>query len=200
MKNRFKLSRLAAGALVLWLASTSASAGEKHTFAVAGVALGMDYERVRTIYPASEVEEQAANCYRYGSAVRDPSMTRRVLRHRGYAGVLTMTFASPRRGGRLLRIHYDRRVDPSGFEARQLLDGLTTQYGAYDRILHRRKMEPAGRIIGFEWLKPGGASLRVILRNDHHAGPDALHLSFLARSAVRKPQSGRHPVQCASDH
>lgn len=200
MNNRFNLTRLVPGALILWLALTGASAGEKSSFAVAGVELGMGFERVRDIYPVSEIKEQAANCYRYGVAIKDVSTARRVLLQRTDAGVLAMTFASPRRGGKLTRIHYDRRVDPANFKFRELLTRLTARYGSHDRVLHRRKMEPAGRIIGFEWQGRDGASLRVVVRNDHHISPAAVRLSFLARTMVRKPRPKRLPVLCASDH
>lgn len=200
MNNRFNLTRLVSGTLIFWLALAGASAGEKNSFAVAGVELGMGFERVRDIYPASEIEEQAANCYRYGVAIKDASMARRVLLQRTDTGVLVMTFASPRRGGRLTRIHYDHRVDPATFNFRALLTRLTARYGSHDQVLHRRKMEPAGRIIGFEWHGPAGARLRVVLRNDHHTSPAAVRLSFLARAAARDPLPTRQPVLCASDH
>ena len=98
-----------------------------------------------------------------------------------------MNFEPPYAGGKLSRIHFDRAVDASKFDIRKLLDTLSMRYGAYDRILHRRKMEPAGRIVGFEWRSADGATLRVVLRNDHRNNSESLRLSFLARSPVLKP-------------
>ncbi len=183
-------------ALLCWGMAGSTFAGKSdrseqspNPFAVAGVALGMDFESALKIYPSAIVERQAANCYSYGQAIRAPTLTRRVLRHRSDRGDLTLNFEPPRVGGRLSRIHYDRPVDPSGAGVRELLDRLLTLYGPHDRVLHRRKMEPAGRIVGFEWQGTDGASLRVVLRNDYANGGDNIRLSVFAKSPV--PRSAR---------
>ena len=194
MRHSFKLRWLVAGTLLFCLAVTNASAGADDAYGVAGVELGMDYSRVRGIYPASEIKTQAANCYRFGKAVKDLMATRRVLRQHADDSVLTMSFASPRRGGRLIRIHHDRRVDPANFDLRGLLQRLTARYGGHDRILHRRKMEPAGRIIGFQWHKMDGTRLRMVLRHDHHSNPQSYRLSILATAKVPGPQPDHRPI------
>lgn len=156
-------------------------------FAVVGVTLGMGIEHVLKIYPAAKIEREAANCYSYGRAISVPELTRRVLRYNDDEGDLTMNFEPPHAGGRLSRIHYDRSVNPATFDIGELIGRLSTRYGAYDRILHRRKMEPAGRIVGFEWRSADGTTLRVVLRNDYRDSGDSLRLSFLARVPVVKP-------------
>lgn len=132
-------------------------------YVVAGVALGMDFENVRQIHPA----------------IKAPKVASRDIRLGFERGVLTLTFGSQRFGGKLTRIKLNRPVDPTTTQARRLLEHFVSRYGPYDRILYRRKMEPAGRIIGFEWKILDKSSLRVILRKD----PDykGLRLSILAR-------------------
>ena len=133
-------------------------------FGVAGVSLGMEIEQVLKIYPAAKIERPPANCYSYGQAISIPTLTRRILRHHDSNGNLTLDFAPPSAGGKLSRVHYDRPVKLSPTEIRTLIERFSAHYGAYDRILRRRKMEPAGRIVGFEWQRVDGATLRVTLR------------------------------------
>ncbi len=171
---------------------------ESHNYAVADVTLGMDVNNVLKIYPSAKMDEGAPSCYRYGKAVWDTSVTAHVLRHRDEKSELTLGFASPRNSGRLIRIDYDRRVDPTNFDFRALIQKLTRQYGPYDRILHRRKMEPAGRIIGYVWQTVGNASLRVVLHDDFRTPGDRYRLSFLARSEAMAPRKTRcRSPQCS---
>lgn len=157
-------------------------------FAVEGVALRMKLERVLKIYPTAKINPEVANCHRNGRAMKIPELSRHVIRHTVKQGDLTMDFEPAYAGSRLSRIYYDRPVDVSKFDLRGLLNRLLMQYGAYDQVLHRRKMEPAGRIIAYEWRSIDGASLRVALRNDYRANSSHLRLSFLARLPASKPR------------
>ena len=40
------------------------SHGNNHGIAVAGVAIGLEYEKALKSYPTAEIEKQTANCYR----------------------------------------------------------------------------------------------------------------------------------------
>ena len=167
-------------------------------YAVADVTLGMDIDSVLKIHPSAKIDATVPNCYRYGKAVWDTSVAGRVLRQHDDASQLTLGFASSRNGGRLIRIDYDRRVDPATFDLHALLDKLTKQYGPYDRVLHRRKMEPAGRVIGYVWQTASQASLRVVLHDDFRTPSDRYRLSFLARSEATAPRQTRcKPPQCS---
>ncbi len=169
-------------------------------FVVSDVALGMRLEQVLKIYPTSVVERKVANRYRCGQRINLPELTRRVLRYKDDEGELTMSFEPPVSGGGLSRIHYEHSIDQSNLDTRTVIDGLISQYGPYDRVLYRRKMEPAGRIVGFDWYSSNGATLRVVLRDNHHKSSDSLSLSFLARSTSRKTQPilKSLPVPCES--
>ena len=160
-------------------------------FVVSGVALGMQFEQVLKIYPTSVVENRVTKCYSKGRPISLPELTRRIVRYKDDEGELTMSFEPPFVGGRLSRIDYDRALISSKFDTRNLLDELVAQYGSPDRILHRRKMEPAGRIVGFEWHNTNAATLRVVLRNNHHNASDNLQLTFLAIAPSRKLQLNR---------
>ena len=189
MVRRQRRARLIVGALLLGLLAGGAGAdeGSPRRFTIAGLALGMDAKSVLQVLPGAEAADVVAYCYSYGRAVVMPALTRRTMRHRDGAGALSLSFASAGSGGRLSRIRYDRPGDASAAGIRELLAALSARYGPPDRILYRRKMEPAGRIVGYEWRGHDGAVLRVVLRRDR--GGDGVRLSFLASSA--KPTSPR---------
>ena len=102
---------------------------------------------------------------------------------------LTLDFAPPSAGGKLSRVHYDRPVKLSPVEIRTLIERFSARYGAYDRILRRRKMEPAGRIVGFEWQRVDGATFRVVLRHEFVRGSDSMRLNVVARSTTSEPRA-----------
>ncbi|MGH1478832.1 MAG: hypothetical protein ACRBM6_08945 [Geminicoccales bacterium] len=158
-------------------------------FSAAEVALGMDIEQVLKIYPDAKIERPVANCYSYGRAISIPALTRHILRHHDNNGNLTLGFAPAQAGGKLDRIHYDRPVSLSPAEIRTLIERLSVRYGPYDRILRRRKMEPAGRIVGFEWQRVDGATMRVVLRHDFGHGGNAMRLNVVAKSTVPVPRA-----------
>ena len=191
MMNHYIRYLLIAGPIVLGIAinTTIAAKVNNDNFAIADVTLGMDIDSVLKIYPEATIKIKAPSCYSYGKPVGNTATTGRVLRYRDDVSKLALSFAAFRNGGGLIRIDYDRRVDPEKFELRKLLERLTTRYGPYDRILYRRKMEPAGRIIGFEWQIRERASLRVVLHDDFRTTTDRYRLSFLARSGVAVPPS-----------
>lgn len=158
-------------------------------FGIAGVALGMDIEQVQKIYPAAKIERPAANCYSYGQAISIPALTRRILRHHDSNSNLTLDFAPPRAGGKLTQVHYDRPVNLSPVDIRTLIERFSARYGPYDHILRRRKMEPAGRIVGFEWQRVDGAILRVTLRHEFGRGGDSMRLNVVAKSTMLEPRA-----------
>ncbi len=169
-------------------------------FEIKGVALGMDLKRVLEIYPEARISRTEADCYRFGQPIRVPELTSHIVRVKRQSGDLVMHFDSSSRGGGLSRIRLDQPVDPLTFKIDAVVERLTTHYGAYDRVLLRRKMEPAGRDIGFEWRRENRATLRIELRNDYSYPADSLRLSFLAKSStVGQHQARRAPSQlCGS--
>lgn len=161
-------------------------------FTIANVALGMDFDSAFKIYPTASVQREAASCYSFGQSIILPARAHRTLRIQENSGVLTLDFEPSGAGGRLHRILYDRVIERPTVDVRLLLDGLSTRYGPHVRTLYRRKMEPAGRIIGFEWQQHGGATLRAELRHEYRNGADEIHLSLLARLPVSGPNRFRH--------
>lgn len=154
-------------------------------FKVEKAALGMTIGRVLEIYPDAEITLAEPSCFHLGNPIRVPQLTSRIVRRKSEVGEMVMRFDPPIRGGRLSRILLDRPVDRSTFDIDAVVTRLSGAYGVYDRILFRRKMEPAGRIVGFEWRKGSGATLRVELRNDFSSPARSLRLSILARSPVQ---------------
>lgn len=176
-------------------AREAASNDRNHSgFTVVGVSLGMDFQSALKIYPTATTERAVANCHRYGQAISLPAHTRQTLRHHYKAGTLTLDFEPPSAGGGLSRIHYDRPVESSAGGFSELLDRLSAQYGPHDRILYRRKMEPAARIVGFEWYDASGATLRIVLRNGHANSNDGIRMSILALSTARAQRPKRRTL------
>jgi len=177
-------------ALVFYLllsgqAATFEAGGKKQnqrSFVVAKVVLGMNLENVLNIYPTAIIEKQEINCYSYGRAIRVPALTRQTLRIRNEEDILTLDFEPSGIGGRLYRVHYDRAIDLTENGVVELVDRFAKQHGRYDRILHRRKMEPAGRIVGFEWQNVTGDTLRIELRQEYNDGKAQMRLSTLVKS------------------
>ena len=168
-------------------------------FRVAEIALGMSIEEVRKIYPAAAIEKKIVNCYSYGEAISIPELTWRTLHYHHKTDILTLHFKAPVEGNRLYKIHYDRAVDLTSDGVQKLLGHLVQKYGPYNRILHRRKMEPEGRIVGFEWQKSGDVTLRIVLRQDHGNSNDSLRLSVLStlNDLQSRPQKRALSVVCA---
>ena len=164
----------------------SASSDE---FLDAGVVLEMRIEKVLEIYPAARLEVIQPACYSYGRALGGAATVPRILRHRDEISMLELNFGSLDDGGQLFRIAYERRVDPSVFDFSSLVEKLTRQYGPHTRVLHRRKMEPAGRIAGLEWRTVDGVSLRLVLQEDFRSAHDRHRISLVARS--EKISTGR---------
>ena len=167
-------------------------------FAIADVALGMTFEDAVELYPDARLVPAVPNCHRFGKAIRLPDRTPRILRYEGAAGDLTMRFDPLVAGGRLARILFDRPVDPEAFDIQATVARLEARYGRYDRLLKRRKMEPAGRVVGFEWHGPGGALFRVELREDYTDPAYVLRLTYLALApkAQRRRDTAMAPSPC----
>ena len=162
------------------------NARSQRDFAIAHVALGIRFEEVLTVYPNAQPERAAPNCHRFGQPIWLPERTPRVVRHNIRSENLALHFDAPAEGGKLNRIEYDRPVDPTTFNIRTFIDRLKSRYGPYDWQLLRRKMEPAGRVIGFEWRQLGRATLRVELREDHSEDDNYFRLKSLAWSTVER--------------
>ncbi len=176
---------------------------EDDSFLDTAITLGMDIDSALKIYPSATIEVMTSGCYGSGKALGDGATTRRILRFRDEVSQLELDFAPFRNGGRLVRIDYNRRVDLATIDLPILLEQFTRRYGPHDRILYRRKMEPAGRIVGFEWQTGDNGNLRLVLREDFRSNNDRHLLSIVARIAPVNAQRSRcawHGAFDASDH
>lgn len=162
------------------------------SFSIAKVALGMDVDSALKVHPTASIQRDVANCYSFGRAIILPAWIHQTLRIRENNDVLTMDFEPTGKGSKLHRIYHDQVIERSTLDVRVLLDDLSKRYGPHSRILYRRKMEPAGRIVGFEWRQRDGATLRAELRREHKNGSDDIHLSLLARLPSSGPNRFRH--------
>ena len=164
------------------IAGQSGAFSQQH-FSVAGISLGIDHASVLKMYPNAETEGVAASCYKHGKAIERPVLTKTTLSQRLDKGRLLVEIEPALQGGRVSKILYEHTFDAWEVEISKMLDHLTARFGPFDRKLYRRKMEPAGRIIGFEWRHNDGSSLRVVWRRDHANGNLNTVVSYLAQSA-----------------
>ncbi len=167
------------------LASARAESLEPNvaSFDLGGLMLSMPIDDFRQIYPRAELSEKTAARYCYGKKVRIDSLTRfgGVVRRDG--ATVHVTFDQKVFGQEISTIKRDEGIEfgPSRFTS--LRDGLVRLYGPYTGIMVPDKMDPAGLIVGFEWVQKGVAYMSVTLHRDHanEFGP-IRQTTFLTRS------------------
>ena len=153
------------------------------TFDLDGLTLSMPIDEFRQAYPGAELREKTAARYCYGKKVRIDSLTRLggVVRRDG--ATVHVTFDQKVFGQEISTIKRDEGIEfgPSRFTS--LRDGLVRLYGPYTGIMVPDKMDPAGLIVGFEWVQKGVAYMSVTLHRDHanEFGP-IRQTTFLTRS------------------
>lgn len=146
----------------------TACAGEAaRPYEIAGIQLGMSIAAVQTRYPRAVRHDHEARRYCFGRAVRLAGLSRPTLLVRREEAWLEIGFSPAALGHRVTSMRYTRIVDTDRFDMAELRDRLVGELGPYRRRLVRRKMEPAGRLIGFEWRRPQTAVFSAILHSDH---------------------------------
>ena len=153
------------------------------TFAVDGLTLSMPIDDFRQLHPGAEVTEKTAARYCYGKEVRINSLTRigAVIRRGG--ATVHVTFDHKYFGQGISTIKRDEVIEfgPSRFTS--LRDGLVRLYGPHTGIKVPDKMDPAGLIVGFEWVQKGVAYMSVTIHRDHASDSGPIRqTTFLTRS------------------
>ena len=130
-----------------------------------------------------ELSAKTAARYCYGKKVRIDSLTRLGAVVRRDDVTVHITFDHKVFGQGISTIKRDEGIefDPSQFMS--LRDGLVRRYGSYTGLMVPDKMDPAGLIVGFEWVQSGVAFMSVTLHRDHANGSGSIRqTTILTRS------------------
>jgi hypothetical protein len=153
-------------------------------FSVGEMRLGMGLAEFERATPVVRITRHEGGRFCYGRRI--------VLDELGWASAVGTTGdvsirATFRKIDGRLRLTSLLRIEAFDFQVRDLTylqNRLQRRYGPFSRLLVRRKMEPAGRIIGFEWLRPTEARLSVVVREDHGANSGQILLETLLTGSL----------------
>ena len=139
-------------------------------FSLVGLVLGMNLTEFKTAYPATQITVHQVARYCFGRrALLNQLNWASAVRSEGDASV-QVTFHQIDNRFQITSLVRREALDVHTFDwrvVRDLRDRLTSLHGPYTRLLARRKMEPAGRIVGFEWSRPEAQNLSVVVHEDH---------------------------------
>ena len=185
MKRLLIIHAVIATVLCAALASARAEALEPNVaaFDLDGLTLSIAIDDFRRIYPGAELNEKTAARYCYGKKVRIDSLTRLGAVVRRDDVTIHVTFDQRVFGQGISTIKRDEGIefDPSRFIS--LRDGLVRRYGPYTGLMVPDKMDPAGLIVGFEWVQRNVAYMSVTLHQDHTSDSGPIRqTTFLTRS------------------
>ncbi len=167
-----------------------AQASEKKPLQIAGTFPGMHLQAFRMLHGNATIIRTPAVRYCYGRPV--------VLKeHERLAAVVprgdtTLKVKFEREGSdyRISTINLQKKISPRPERIVEIRDRLLRKFGPVDRVLRRRKMEPAGLIVGFQWEVPGVALLTARFHRDHGEDPERFYLTrTLARPAAASRRS-----------
>ncbi len=161
-------------------------------FEVDGLTLSMAIDEFRQLYPGAEVTEKTAARYCYGKKVRIDPLTRigAIIRRGG--ATVHVSFDQKYFGQSISTIKRDEAIEfwPSRFAS--LRDGLVRRFGPFTGIKLPGKMDPAGLVVGFEWLQKGVAYMSVTIHRDHASDSGPIRqTTFLTRSLPGMEAHGR---------
>jgi hypothetical protein len=162
------------------------------SFEVDGLTLSMAIDEFRQLYPGAEITEKTAARYCYGEEIKiDPLIRLGAVVRRGDVAV-HVKFDHKYFGQRISTIKRDEVIEfrPSRFAL--LRDGLVRRFGPFTGIKLPGKMDPAGLVVGFEWLQKGVAYMSVTIHRDHASDSGPIRqTTFLTRSLPGMEAHGR---------
>lgn len=185
----------AAVALAITLQSlqSDVSAEEKATlpyvgYAVSGLTLGMDVTEFRAAYPAAKITINEAVRFCYGRrVVLDQFNWATAVSSRGEVSI-RVTFGPFKQQLRLTKVERTEAIDFHMSDFPDLRENLVARYGPYTHLLTRRKMEPGGRIVGFEWADRDREHLTIIVHDDQGTNSGQIFIETrLTRSQTGTP-------------
>lgn len=147
-----------------------AVAGPSHAdpdFSVNGLVLGMRLKEFKKAFPtmATTVHESVRFCHGRRLVLDQLSWVSSTATHG--ATSISITFHQIDKQLRLTSLARTEPATQRDLEWHGLRERLVRRHGPYHRLLTRRKMEPAGRIVGFEWSPANDHIFSVVLHEDH---------------------------------
>ncbi|MDH3701274.1 MAG: hypothetical protein OEU46_08160 [Alphaproteobacteria bacterium] len=173
-----------------------AQASERKPLQIAGTYPGMRLQAFRMLHGNATIIRTPAVRYCYGRPVvlKEHGRLAAVVSHED--ATLKVHFERDGADYRISTIKLRKKISPRPERIVEMRDNLILKFGPVNRILRRRKMEPAGLIVGFQWEVPSVALLTAKFHRDHAEDPGRFYLtSTLARPAAafrRPPAALRH--------
>ncbi len=191
--------RAISAAVALAVIAVSAGSGATATTSlqIAGLYPGMRFEAFRLLHGEAAITGTTPVRYCYGRTLALPELSRlEATAALGHAS-LVVAFEQHHAEYRISTIRMREEVSFRPERIRRIRDALVQRFGPVDRILRRRKLEPAGLIVGFQWHVPGVALLTAKIHRDHAEDPERVYLTSTlvstASGASPSRPSGRLP-------
>lgn len=165
-----------------------AQASQTTPLNLAGAYPGMTLLAFRMRHGTATITRMTAVRYCYGHPIASKEPTRQSALVTLERTTLTVNFGKHGAGYRAAAIELREEISPHPERIRRIRDGLIRKFGPIDEVLHRRKMEPAGLIVGFRWKAPDGSVLTAKIHRDHADDPERFYLT----STLANPTAENH--------
>lgn len=152
-------------------------------FDLDGLTLSMAIDDFRQLYPGAEVTEKTAARYCYGKKILIESLTRLGAVIRRGDATIHVAFDHKRFGQGVSTIKLDERIEFDSSRFSLLRERLVRHFGPYTGVKVPGKMDPAGLVVGFEWVQKGTAYMSVAIHRDPASESGAFRqTTFLTRA------------------
>jgi hypothetical protein len=165
-----------------------ALASETTPLNLAGAYPGMPLHAFRMLHGNAPITRMTAVRYCYGHPIVSKEPTRISAIVTLDRTTLKVNFGKHGAGYRASAVELQEEISPQPERIRKIRDRLIRKFGPIDAILQRRKMEPAGLIVGFRWKAPDGSVLTAKFHRDHADDPERFYLT----STLAKPTAENH--------
>jgi hypothetical protein len=166
-----------------------AQASETTRLNLAGAYPGMTLHAFRMLHGNATITRMTAVRYCYGHPIASKEPTRQSALVTLERTTLTVNFGKHGASFRAAAIELREEISPQPERIRRIRDRLIRKFGPIDEVLHRRKMEPAGLIVGFRWKAPDGSVLTAKVHRDHSDDLERFYLT----STLANPTAENHP-------
>lgn len=167
-------------------------ASETRPLKLAGTFPGMQLHAFRMLHDNATITRKTAVRYCYGQPIvlKDHARVEAVVAL-GRA-TLKVKFKRHGAGYQISAIELREQISPRPEQIRKIRDGFMRKFGPISEILRRRKMEPAGLIVGFQWNVPGVAVLTAKVHRDHAEDPERFYLTSILVKPATEIRTSQH--------
>ncbi len=195
-KSRYQtIAAVFALTLIAPVTVAGAQASETTPLNLAGAYPGMTLHAFRMLHGNATITRMAAVRYCYGHPITSKGPTRQSALVTLERTTLTVNFGKHGAGFRAAAIELREEISPQPERIRRIRDRLIRKFGPFDEVLHRRKMEPAGLIVGFRWKAPNGSVLTAKVHRDHADDPERFYLTSTLANPTAENHSSHHTTK-----